>query len=68
MKIENTLRKKDGEDKEKCKKITKNLRRDIKNIYNKYKDVDIDYDMFHLILLDYSNMERVMRITLNYKK
>ena len=43
MKIENTLRKKDGEDKEKCKKITKNLRRDIKNIYNKISQKNLNY-------------------------
>lgn len=59
MKIENTIRNKQGMIKS---VIADQLTKDIKKLYKKYKSSNIDFDSFHLLICDLSFTNRVMNI------
>ena len=62
MKIQNTIRNSQGVT---VNKVCEELEKDIMSLYEKFKDRDIDYDSFHLLICDLSSINRTMNIAID---
>ena len=62
MKVQNTIRDSKGVTKN---IVCKQLEKDIKELYEKYKDNDVDYDSFHLLICDLSSINRTIAIAID---
>jgi septum formation topological specificity factor MinE len=62
MKVQNTIRNSQGVTES---NVCEELEKDIIELYKKYKNSDIDYDSFHLLICDLSSINRTMSIAID---